>query len=103
MPGSSATYDVVVAGLGGFGSAAAAHLARRGQRVLGLDPRPGAHAEGASHGESRIVRQVYFEGASYVPLLLRTYELWPDVRTPSGEPVMRASSPYSACRSPSWA
>ena len=66
------TYDVVVAGLGGFGSSTAAHLARRGLRTLGLDPRPGAHAEGASHGETRIVRQVYFEGAAYVPLLLRT-------------------------------
>jgi len=91
VPDSQATYDVVVAGLGGFGSSAAAHLARRGLRVLGLDPRPGAHAEGASHGESRIVRQVYFEGASYVPLLRRTYELWSDVRTPSGDPVMRTT------------
>ncbi len=91
MAGSSAPYDVVVAGLGGFGSSTAAHLARRGQRVLGLDPRPGAHAEGASHGESRIVRQVYFEGASYVPLLRRTFELWADVRTPSGEPVLRTT------------
>lgn len=91
MPGSLPTYDVVVAGLGGFGSSAAAHLAGRGLRVLGLDPRPGAHAEGASHGESRIVRQVYFEGASYVPLLRRTFELWADVRTPSGDPVMRTT------------
>jgi sarcosine oxidase len=91
VAGSGATYDVVVAGLGGFGSAAAAHLAGRGLRVLGLDPRPGAHTEGASHGESRIVRQVYFEGASYVPLLLRTYELWGDVRMPSGDPVMRTT------------
>lgn len=73
------TYDVVVAGLGGFGSSAAYHLARRGLRVLGLDPRPAAHTEGASHGESRIVRQVYFEGAAYVPLLLRTYELWEEL------------------------
>lgn len=88
---STPTYDVVVAGLGGFGSAAAAHLARRGLRVLGLDPRPGAHAEGSSHGESRIVRQVYYEGASYVPLLLRTYELWADVRTPTGDPVLRTT------------
>ena len=31
------TYDVIVAGLGGMGSAAAYHLARRGQRVLGLE------------------------------------------------------------------
>ena len=73
------TYDVVVAGLGGFGSSAAAHLARRGLRVLGLDPRPGAHDEGSSHGGSRIVRQVYFEGAAYVPLLRRTYELWDEL------------------------
>jgi sarcosine oxidase len=82
------TYDVVVAGLGGFGSSAAAHLSRRGLRVLGLDPRPGAHAEGSSHGGSRIVRQVYFEGAAYVPLLRRTYELWDELRTPDGGPML---------------
>ena len=81
------TYDVVVAGLGGFGSAAASHLARRGHRVLGLDPRPAAHAEGSSHGESRIVRQAYYEGASYVPLLLRTYELWESLAC-DGEPLL---------------
>ena len=83
------TYDVVVAGLGGFGSSAAYHLARRGLRVLGLDPRPGAHTEGASHGESRIVRRVYFEGAAYVPLLQRTYELWDELRRPDGAPMLR--------------
>lgn len=70
------TYDVVVAGLGGFGSATAQALAERGVRVLGLDPRPPVHGEGASGGESRIVRQAYFEGEAYVPLLMRTYELW---------------------------
>jgi sarcosine oxidase len=83
------TYDVVVAGLGGFGSSTAAHLAGRGLRTLGLDPRPGAHAEGASHGETRIVRQVYFEGASYVPLLRRAYELWAELADASGEPLLR--------------
>ncbi|MDT0454921.1 hypothetical protein RM550_04080 [Streptomyces sp. DSM 41527] len=30
------TYDVIVLGLGGMGSAAAHHLAARGARVLGL-------------------------------------------------------------------
>ena len=83
------TYDVVVAGLGGFGSAAAAHLAARGLRTLGLDPRPGAHAEGSSHGETRIVRQAYFEGAAYVPLLLRAYELWADLTDETGQPLLR--------------
>ena len=85
---SRTTYDVVVAGLGGFGSSIAYHLARRGLRVLGLDPRPPAHAEGASHGESRIVRQVYFEGTAYVPLLLRTFELWHELAL-GGQPLLR--------------
>jgi sarcosine oxidase len=72
-------YDVVVVGLGGVGSAAAAALARRGQRVLGLDRHPPAHDRGASHGETRIVRKAYFEGAGYVPLLHRAYELWDEL------------------------
>ena len=73
------TYDVVVAGLGGVGSATAAALARRGQRVLGLDRYGPAHDQGASHGETRIVRKAYFEGAGYVPLLHRAYELWDEL------------------------
>jgi sarcosine oxidase len=83
------TYDVVVAGLGGFGSAAAAHLADRGQRVLGLDRFAPAHAHGASHGETRIVRQAYFEGTGYVPLLRRSDELWQRLeRDVGGEPLL---------------
>jgi sarcosine oxidase len=85
------TYDVVVAGLGGFGSSAAFHAARRGLRVLGLDPRPGAHSEGSSHGGSRIVRQAYFEGAGYVPLLRRAYELWAELGREHGTPMMRTT------------
>lgn len=81
------SYDVIVAGLGGFGSATAAHLAARGQRVLGLDQYPAAHANGASHGESRIVRQAYFEGTSYVPLLQRAYELWDELGA-DGDPLL---------------
>lgn len=73
------TYDVIVVGLGGVGSATASELARRGRRVLGLDRYPPAHDQGASHGETRIVRKAYFEGAQYVPLLLRAYEHWDEL------------------------
>jgi len=68
--------DVVVVGLGGMGSAAAYHLARRGMRVVGLERFTPAHDRGSSHGESRIIRQAYFEHPDYVPLVLRAYELW---------------------------
>ncbi|MEU8530375.1 MULTISPECIES: N-methyl-L-tryptophan oxidase [Streptomyces] len=72
----SPTYDVVVVGLGGMGSAAACHLAARGARVLGLEKFGPVHNRGSSHGGSRITRQSYFEDPAYVPLLLRAYELY---------------------------
>lgn len=73
MPNS---YDAIVLGLGAMGSAALAHLAARGRRVLGLEQFSPAHALGSSHGGSRIIRQAYFEDPAYVPLVLRAYELW---------------------------
>ncbi|MGE3540805.1 MAG: N-methyl-L-tryptophan oxidase [Candidatus Tectimicrobiota bacterium] len=70
------TYDVIVVGVGGMGSATVCHLARRGVRVLGLEQYDIPHDRGSSHGVSRIIRLAYFEHPSYVPLLHRAYELW---------------------------
>lgn len=70
------TYDVIVVGVGGMGSAAVYHLAQRGQRVLGLEQYDIPHQQGSSHGVSRIIRLAYYEHPSYVPLLHRAYELW---------------------------
>ena len=78
-----------VVGLGGMGSAAAYHLAARGQRVLGLERFNPAHDKGSSHGGSRIIRQSYFEDPAYVPLLLRAYELWEALARDSGRDVYR--------------
>jgi sarcosine oxidase len=71
-----ADYDVIVVGLGAMGSAAAYQLARRGQRVLGLDAFPAGHTFGSSHGETRVIRMAYYEHPNYVPLLRRAYKLW---------------------------
>jgi len=81
-------YDAIVVGLGGMGSAAAYHLASRGKKVLGLERHAPVHDGGSSHGESRIIRQAYFEGAEYVPLLFRAYELWEDLERETGEDLM---------------
>ncbi len=83
------TYDVLVAGLGGAGSSAAFHLAREGERVLGLERFAPVHAHGSSHGRSRIYRTAYFEGPEYVPLLLRAQELWRELQTSTPEPIVR--------------
>lgn len=81
-------YDVIVIGLGAMGSTTAYQLAKRGQKVLGIDQFGPAHDQGSSHGGSRIIRQAYFEDPSYVPLLLRSYELWEEIEKESGEDIL---------------
>jgi sarcosine oxidase len=44
--------------------------------VLGLERFDLGHAQGSSHGLSRIIRLAYFEGAQYVPMLKRAHTLW---------------------------
>lgn len=82
-------YDVVILGLGGMGSSALYHLAQRGKRVLGLEQFEPAHSLGSSHGQSRIIRQAYFEDPAYVPLLLRAYENWAAVERQSGKQLLQ--------------
>jgi sarcosine oxidase len=82
-------YDAIVLGLGAMGSAVAAHAARRGMRVLGLERFGPAHGRGASHGRTRIIRQAYFESPEYVPLLRRAYALW-DALEARTETTLRA-------------
>ncbi|MFE7120456.1 N-methyl-L-tryptophan oxidase [Streptomyces sp. NPDC057654] len=67
---------VAVIGTGVIGAMTAWHLAARGAEVLALDAYGPGHDRGASAGESRIFRTAYKEGASYIPLLRRSYELW---------------------------
>jgi sarcosine oxidase len=81
-------YDVIVLGLGGMGSAAAHQLAARGLRVLGLEQFTPAHDQGSSHGQSRVIRQAYYEDPAYVPLLLRTYDLWQQLERDSGKQLL---------------
>ncbi len=75
-------------GLGGMGSAAAAALAERGARVTGFEQFSPAHDRGSSHGDSRIVRQAYFEDPAYVPLVRRAYEGWERLSADAGEPMV---------------
>ena len=82
---TGARFDVIVLGSGGVGSAALAHLARRGVNVLGLDQFPGAHDRGSSHGETRMIRQAYLEHPDYVPLLRRAYALWDELEELTGK------------------
>jgi len=84
----SGRYDVIVIGVGGMGSAACWHLARRGRRVLGLERFDIPHRMGSSHGLTRIIRLAYYESPHYVPLLRRAYVNWRELESLFGEPLL---------------
>jgi sarcosine oxidase len=87
---SNTTYDVIIVGLGGMGSATAFELARRGVRVLGLEQFALGHDLGSSHGHTRIIRKAYYEHPDYVPLVTRAYEGWHDLEGRSGRRLLSA-------------
>jgi monomeric sarcosine oxidase len=73
-----------VLGAGGIGSAAMYHLAARGARVIGIDQMRPPHGYGSSHGQTRVIRQAYFEHPNYVPLLRESYRLWRELEAGVG-------------------
>lgn len=81
----STHVDYLVLGLGGMGSSALYHLAKRGLNVLGLEQFGVAHDRGSSHGDTRIIRKAYFEHPNYIPLLQRAYDLWRELESDSGK------------------
>ena len=82
------SFDAIVVGVGGMGSAALYHLARRGRSVLGLERFDVPNELGSSHGITRIIRLAYYEHPSYVPLLRRAYELWRELEAAAGEQLL---------------
>ncbi|BDA85262.1 N-methyltryptophan oxidase [Aureimonas sp. SA4125] len=84
-------FDVAVIGLGAMGSAAVAHLAERGVRVIGFEAAFPAHALGSSHGDTRLIRLGYFEDPAYVPLLHRAYANWRALEAASGADILTVS------------
>jgi sarcosine oxidase len=84
-------YDAIVVGVGGMGSAATYHLAKRGLDVLGLERFDIPHTRGSSHGITRIIRKPQFEHPAYVPLVGRAYELWDALEERSGRELLHVT------------
>lgn len=83
--------DVVVIGLGVMGTAAAMALARRGQRVIGIERFNIGHDQASSHGDTRIIRLGYFEHPSYVPLLRNAYRMWREIEKETGQQLLHVT------------
>jgi sarcosine oxidase len=79
---------VAVVGCGAMGAATGWRLAARGANVVCFDRHSPPHSLGSSHGESRLTRTAYFEGAWYVPLVLETFPLWRELERASGKQLL---------------
>jgi sarcosine oxidase len=98
---SQHTFDVIVIGVGGMGSAAAWELARRGRSVLALEQFALGHDRGSSHGHTRIIRKAYYEHPDYVPLVCRAFEHWYDLEQRQGIHLLTESPCLSIGRADS--
>lgn len=82
------TPEVLVIGLGAMGSATAYQLAKRGVDVIGIDRFAPPHTMGSTHGETRITRQAIGEGQQFVPLALRSNEIWRELEAQTGRHLL---------------
>lgn len=80
-------YDVVIIGAGTMGMSAGYYLAKGGKTVALIDSNNPPHSEGSHHGETRIIRHAYGEGDKYVPMALRSQELWYELEQESNRKI----------------
>jgi sarcosine oxidase len=86
----------VVIGAGAVGSAAAYHLARRGEPVLLLEQFALGHDRGSSHGAARITRHSYAD-AGYAQLMPVAFQAWKELEADAGESVYIRTGGVSIC------
>lgn len=65
--------------------AAGYFLSKSGEKTLLIDSFNPPHNKGSHHGETRIIRHAYGEGEKYVPLALKSQELWYDLEKLTGK------------------
>src|SRR5664279_448742 len=88
MTAMAITADILVVGLGAVGSAALYQSAKLGAKVVGIDRFTPPHDQGSSHGETRITRQAIGEGREFVPLVLRSNEIWRELEGATGRSLL---------------
>ena len=81
--------DVVVVGLGAWGSQALWRLATRGVDVVGVERFGIGHAMGSSHGATRLFRVACMEHPGLVPIAQRARDLWYELGELTGQVLLR--------------
>src|SRR3954464_3823123 len=86
----------VVLGAGAMGSAAAYHLAKRGQPVVLVEQFALGHDRGSSHGAARITRHSYAD-ARYARLMPEAFRAWRELEADAGESLYIRTGGVSCC------
>ena len=81
-------FDAIVVGLGSHGSAAGDVLARRGQRVLGIERFGRGETMGSSSGWSRFIRTAHFEHPWLAPLATASWDRWLELERETGTSLL---------------
>ena len=84
-------HDFAVIGLGAIGSATAAELVRRGHSVVGFDRYTPPHTMGSAHSETRMIREAWYRGSPYMPLVRDAYRRWANLERLSGRTLLRTA------------
>src|SRR5262245_41726627 len=78
------TAKTLIIGAGAMGSAAAYHLARRGEPVVLVEQFELGHSRGSSHGAARITRHSYAD-PRYARLMPSAFRAWRELEADAGE------------------
>ncbi len=78
---------VAVVGSGIDGASAARQLAERGHYTVLFEQFTLGHAQGSSHGNSRIVRRAYPD-AFYTEIMMDAYPMWAELEAASGQELL---------------
>jgi sarcosine oxidase len=81
--------DVIVVGLGAWGSQALWRLAQRGLRVIGVERYGIGHSMGSTHGATRLFRVACMEHPGLAPIATRARDLWYDLGERTGQTLLR--------------
>jgi sarcosine oxidase len=76
----------VILGAGAMGSAAAYHLAKRGEPLLLIEQFRLGHDRGSSHGAARITRHSYAD-VRYARLMPEAFAVWRQLEADAGQPL----------------
>src|SRR4051794_38030736 len=86
----------VILGAGAMGSAAAYHLARRGEPVLLVEQFALGHDRGSSHGTARITRHSYAD-PHYARLMPEAFAAWRTLEADAGQNLYLRTGGISLC------